>query len=183
LPTKEPVVAQLSPPEVKPVNELIAKRYRNHGDGTLTDLTTNLMWKRCSEGQEWINNTCVGDPRRITWHEAMLNSQQKSWVSFASHNDWRLPTIDELRTLVYCSNNQPKMWNNAPYHHGCTGEFQHPVINLDAFPGTLASWFWSSSSDSTSNSNDVLTLYFEDGDDYSGTPLNPTEVRLVRNTR
>ncbi|MEI6871170.1 MAG: hypothetical protein WCL08_02705, partial [Verrucomicrobiota bacterium] len=43
-------VAVVAPP---PVEVLLAGRYRDNGDGTVTDATTSLQWMRCSLGQEW----------------------------------------------------------------------------------------------------------------------------------
>ena len=39
--------------------------YTVHGDGTVTDTRTGLMWKQCLEGQTWSGSACAGGAR--TW--------------------------------------------------------------------------------------------------------------------
>lgn len=54
------------------------------------DKETKLTWQRCSLGQKWQEGPgCVGTPREISWKEAKMMD-----------GAWRLPTKDELSTLV-----------------------------------------------------------------------------------
>ena len=55
-----------------------------------------LMWQKCSIGKTWTGDTCSGEATEMTWNDAMNLS-----VSFAGHNDWRLPTKEELMTLFF----------------------------------------------------------------------------------
>ncbi len=64
------------------------ERFRNNGDGTVTDLHSNLMWAQTDN---------QGD---VDWKQA------DRWVRFtfpdtiqARYDDWRLPTLAELQTL------------------------------------------------------------------------------------
>ena len=90
-------------------------------DGTVTHLKTGLMWKRCAEGQAWNGTTCAGDAARYDWKTAISLTS-----SSAGHNDWRIPTANELLTIV---------------------EYQtlDPAINATIFPNTPSSGFWSGS--------------------------------------
>jgi len=65
--------------------------------GTITFKSNELMWQKCSVGQTWKGDTCTGEATKMTWDEAMKLSE-----SFAGYNDWRLPTKEELITLVFC---------------------------------------------------------------------------------
>jgi hypothetical protein len=58
--------------------------YTNNGDGTITDNITGLMWEQG-----------MGD--KITYDEAF----DKAYAStLGNHNDWRVPTIKELYSLI-----------------------------------------------------------------------------------
>ncbi|MBK5966071.1 hypothetical protein CCR95_18800 [Thiocystis minor] len=133
-------------PEINTEPQQPEIRYYDHGDGTVTDTTTDLMWKRCSEGQTWSGENCVGEASKMTWDQAMSNGRQKHWPTFAGHDDWRLPTLDELKTLAYCSSRQPQTWKMTA--ESCEGEYVRPTIVQAVFPNIprLGGWFWSSSS-------------------------------------
>ena len=65
----------------KPTN---GHNHRNNGDGTITDLDTNLMW------------TQVPGPA-TTWDAALTYAEN---LSLGGFTDWRLPNIKELQTLT-----------------------------------------------------------------------------------
>jgi len=59
-------------------------RYQDNGDGTITDLVTGLMWQQ--------------DPgEKMTYDQAVADA---SSLDLAGYNDWRLPTIKELYSLI-----------------------------------------------------------------------------------
>jgi len=157
-----------------PSHALIADRYRDNGDGTVTDVTTRLQWQRCSVGQTWTGSTCSGEAgSEHKWEEA-----RKLGSRFAGHSDWRLPTKEELLSLVYCSSGQPKTWNITGDR--CEGEYQRPTIDTVAFPTSPPSWLWSSSP-YAGDSNYAWFVYFNDGVVYDyGSRYGSGTVRLVR---
>lgn len=150
---------------------LAEEQYRINGDGTVTDIKTNLMWKQCSEGQRGDN--CGGEFAEYKWDDAL--SKFGAGVSFAGHSDWRMPTKEELRTLVYCSNGTPQetAWNKSC---GKEGEYQSPTINQTAFPNT-AWWYWSSME---KDASDVWVVSFGYGADSWYDRGYGAAVRLVR---
>jgi hypothetical protein len=130
----------------QPQKPLIGGRYRDHGDGTVTDVQAGLQWMRCSLGQTWQGSTCISEAKEYTWQAALdaagaLNRQG----GYAGHRDWRVPTIEELRTLAYCSSGQPKTWNDTG--KPCEGDYERPTLYQPAFPNTPTLWYWSSSVD------------------------------------
>ncbi len=144
-------------------------------DGTVIDKRTGLQWMRCSLGQVWTGKICDGKPTQYTWDEAM---QQKS--DFAKYTDWRLPTIFELETLVYCSSG--KDYGREKRLKGCKGEYQFPTIIETAFPNTPGlAMHWSSTTIERANSIGGLNVYFLAGSDYFlHKERKISYVRLVR---
>jgi hypothetical protein len=65
--------------------------YLDNGDGTITDLNTGLMWQK--------------DPGdKMTFDEAVAGADS---FSLAGYDDWRLPTIKELYSLIQFSGTDP----------------------------------------------------------------------------
>lgn len=60
-------------------------------NGTVTDLTTGLMWQQAEAGA-------------MTWTQAQAYCAN---LKLAQFNDWRLPTTIELRSIVDYSRNYP----------------------------------------------------------------------------
>lgn len=58
--------------------------YRDHGDGTVSDLNTGLMWVQ-------------GRGERMTWEKAMAGTKS---CRVGHYDDWRVPTIKELYSLT-----------------------------------------------------------------------------------
>jgi len=61
-------------------------QYRDNGDGTVTDLVTGLMWQTVPRLDE-----------KYTFNEAVSAADT---FSLAGYDDWRLPTIKELYSLI-----------------------------------------------------------------------------------
>ena len=144
--TSTPGVTERLGAKPHPAETLIADRYQDHGDGTVTDVKTGLQWIRCSLGQTWRDGTCVGATDTFRWQSALdaadaLNRQG----GYAGHRNWRLPTKAELQTLVYCSSGQPKTFNDTG--KPCEGRYKSPTIYESVFPTGYSSVYWSSSVD------------------------------------
>lgn len=90
-------------------------------------------------------------------------------------SNWRLPTIDELMSLVYCSDGK------YDADGSCTNwtEVTKPTINTVYFPNTKDKWYWSSSP-SANLSSYAWYVYFSSGYSYSNYKGNDGFVRLVR---
>ncbi len=69
--------------------------YVDNGDGTVTDLVTGLMWQQ-DHGTTY------------TFDEAVANAET---FELAGYDDWRLPSIKELYSLIDFSGIDPSGWN------------------------------------------------------------------------
>ena len=65
--------------------------YADNGNGTITDLNTGLMWQKTP-----------GD--KVTYTEAVTNAET---FTLGGYNDWRLPSIKELYSLILFSGTDP----------------------------------------------------------------------------
>ena len=63
-------------------------RFTDNGDGTVTDRATGLTWQQ------------AGSDFPMTWHEAQDYVETLNHKPFAKRDNWRLPTINELMTLL-----------------------------------------------------------------------------------
>jgi hypothetical protein len=103
-----------------------ASRFQKHDDGTVTDRETGLMWRACVEGLKG-KNCDGGKALELSWGGALtyvpaLNGDK----GFAGYQDWRLPSVRELTTLLEL-------------------QCARPAINLEIFPNTPSAEAWSSS--------------------------------------
>jgi hypothetical protein len=143
-------------------------RFLDHGDGTVSDLDTGLMWEMKVEGASCLH--CVDD--RYEWDEAMAD-----WISevngrlgnfgilepgLGGHRDWRLPTTEELGTITLES-------------FRCSVQ---PCID-PVFGTTQESLYWSATSFVDSSTLGHL-VSFSDGGRYAWDRTFPWFVRAVR---
>jgi len=69
--------------------------YIDNGDGTVTDTVTGLMWQQ--------------DPgEKMTFNKAVAGADD---FMLAGYDDWRLPSIKELYSLILFSGYDPSGWN------------------------------------------------------------------------
>ncbi|OGF56101.1 MAG: hypothetical protein A2Z21_04060, partial [Candidatus Fraserbacteria bacterium RBG_16_55_9] len=71
--------------------------YQDNSDGTITDLNTGLMWQKSPDrnGDEAINYA-----DKLFFDEALASAAS---FNLAGYNDWRLPTIKDLYSLIMFS--------------------------------------------------------------------------------
>lgn len=159
-----------------------SQRFIDHGDGTISDKVSGLMWMRCSVGQTWSGSNCEGEPIKVNWKDAAKVTQN---FSFVGKQDWRLPTIDELSSIVFCSTGRTEMARPAGRFQRTTDgrceaeQYQTPTVNNAIFPNTPASWFWSASP-YIHHDRDAWGLNFNEGNVSWGVKGNESHVRLVR---
>ncbi len=131
----------------------------DNGNGTVEDTKTGLVWKKCVEGV--TGNACdSGSPMTLNWQQALERSGIVNSNGFAGNSDWRLPNIKELRSIV-------------------EEQCYSPAINLNRFPNTQSSGFWSGSPNAYGLYY-AWFVHFAYGCSYSGDRDASFQVRLVR---
>lgn len=119
----------------------------DNNDATVTDVATGLMWQKQDDGvtKNWTNaiNYCEN-------------------LSLATHTDWRLPNIKELRSIADMD------------------KFS-PTIDTTFFPGTSISDYWSSTSELINANTFAWTVSFISGSvDNTENKTDQYYVRCVR---
>lgn len=126
-------------------------RYQSQ-DSQVLDKTGGLIWQRCTVGQSWNGSACIGEPVLYEWQQAVAYATKQG-------QGWRLPTLDELNTLV---------------EKACYG----PAINETYFPDTpLSNETWSGTEEGKEYAAYVT---FYNGEAGSNDKVNPFFVRLVK---
>ncbi len=62
--------------------------FHDNGDGTITDRATGLAWSKADSG------------KGMNWQEALAWVQKKNAEKYLGHDDWRLPSVKELQSIV-----------------------------------------------------------------------------------
>jgi hypothetical protein len=128
----------------------VTASYTDNGDGTVTDNLSGLMWEKLSDDgsiHDW-NNT-------YSWTNAFASKiATLNGSNFAGHNDWRLPNIKELSSIINYGVTNSSVYSQ--FSNGCT-----PACTvLTCSCNTIAS-YWSSTTVNTGNS--AWVVFFSEG--------------------
>ena len=100
-----------------------AEPIRLQRDGPIArDYMSKIEWMRCSIGQVWEDETCIGEVKLLSVAEAQEVIKR---TENQMGGGWRLPTTKELLGLIADAQIPPK-------------------IDLKTFPETYAGSYWSS---------------------------------------
>ena len=112
-PIETPATIPISPVSSKSSSvenkDTSSSRYEIHDNGTVTDTKTGLMWKQCAELYRGNDCSSYDTLTQFTWGVAAAKFTKSS--KYAGYNDWRMPTIEELKTLVDCHDNSEEIVN------------------------------------------------------------------------
>jgi len=111
-------------------------RFTDNGDQTITDYLTGLIWTK-DAGTPTVGS-CTGGTMNLQSaldYVACLNS-----ADYLGHNDWRLPNVNELESLVNAEQVSSDTW-----------------LNGQGFTNVQAFYYWSSTTRLQSTVNGVNT--------------------------
>lgn len=153
-------------------------RFEEHsGRNVISDKNTGLMWSKCvirknnhldCSGGLNTSNSSSGD--RFKWNQLAANVSSKNSHYFLGYNDWRVPNVKELASLL---------------EFNCGNQ---PAINRSVFADSIKGNFWSSthiaSTGSSSYDNKAWAVGFDNGgvyvDDATSGIYYRKYLRLVR---
>ena len=72
-------------------------RFTDNKDGTITDNKTGLVWIKDHDAISGFN-------KRMNWTEAIEACKN---LDYAGHKDWRLPTREELESILDLTKHEP----------------------------------------------------------------------------
>ncbi len=122
-----PVLVQAQSCEEGALANMPTERFLLQDDGVAVDRVTGLAWQRCAVGQVWDGGACLESAKKqvkswFSWRDA--HSEVQRINATEAGKGWRLPSVQELRTLIA---------------RNCAD----PAINTDVFPNAPAWFFWS----------------------------------------
>jgi len=152
-----PALAQkcdVSKPATAPLSQ-----FKFDDKGTVTDAGNKLVWLRCALGMSWNGSSCEGQTLSYDWNEAQEAVRELNTKKVAGRSDWRLPKLSELQSIV-------------------EKQCFKPAINLDAFPFTPESGFWSSTESAGVNPRAMMVLFLH-GQEYVANKNQNWRIRPV----
>ena len=143
------------------------------------DTETNLMWE--IKNEENIKHCYVWSKEDIAesikngWDtyltddvkDAFSYAKKLNKINYCGFNDWRVPTIDELKTILTKEESEIVGYANTNYY------IKRPLSK------NTTHWYWSSSSSANSSSY-AWSVYFNNGYAYNSNKVNSLYVRCVR---
>lgn len=116
-------------------NRLEPQFNKDNNNQTITDQSTGLMWSKCPDYLTYCNTQYFNYK---TWQQALQLAKNSH---LAGHNDWRLPNVKELLSLVDYSKS-------------------FPSINSDIFPEMIPLPVWTASPIGDSSSSWIINFDF-----------------------
>jgi hypothetical protein len=72
-------------------NLIWAEPFKDNNNGTVTDENTGLVWQKGDSFHDL--------KKGLNWYDALEYVTSKNSQKFAGHDDWRLPSLNELNNL------------------------------------------------------------------------------------
>ena len=144
------------------------------GRGAYFDSARQLLWARCAFGQQWTQaGDCGGSAQTLTLSQAQDFAAE---YQLSDHDDWRLPSADELASIIACAETNPQPTTDPEQ---CQDSSFALAIGNQLFPNNPVGIYWS-------NSQSPKRSYFNQAVDSSSGKIHHVDhaysyyLRLVR---
>jgi hypothetical protein len=119
----------------------VTPRFVDNTNNTIDDKATGLQWVKDHAvlGTVGGKNFAAG----MSWSNALLAVAALNAANYAGHNDWRLPNVKELMSIV---------------EYGSVS----PAINGTFFPNTVSDGYWTGTT-YAGYTDGAWVVYFNDG--------------------
>ncbi|MDM8531451.1 DUF1566 domain-containing protein [Anaerolineales bacterium HSG25] len=84
--------------------------YTDNDNNTITDNVTGLMWQKSADTD---SDGDIDADDKLTWTELQAYPNTLNAQNYGGHNDWRLPTIKELYSLILFSGTDPSGYEES----------------------------------------------------------------------
>ncbi len=109
---------------------------------TVSDSKTGLIWKKCADGLSGLDCSS-GLATTTTWVNASTTCNNLNGSNYQGRNDWRLPSIEELLTIINYSAmltaNFENFFPNAPQTTSAYS-FWSSTYNAESLAASSTSW-------------------------------------------
>ncbi len=158
------------------------------------DSKTNLLWEVKTEDQDlrskswlytWFDtksangsqgiSSGTNDCKTATRCDTEKFAQDVNSQGVCGANDWRLPTLDELKSLVFCDKKSPATSNGTT---NCQITQNNPAINMSLFPNTQTGLYFSVTTQESNPAN-FSGINFTNGNEESASKTLANAIRLV----
>lgn len=143
----------------KPVTWLDHKpnyRFAIYNFGTVNNTSDDLVLDK-ETGLIWPRNAFLAN-RTYNWLDARTSSRE---LKFANRIGWRLPTVEELSSLVDTRNSRPALPSNHPFVNVQIGATALGYWTSTAFEdGSGAGWFVNLDSGAAGPGNNTILGHF-----------------------
>jgi hypothetical protein len=146
-----------------------ARSVTDNGNGTVTDNLTGLMWEKQSD-----DGSIHDKDNTYTWDNAFASKVASlNSTVFAGHNDWRVPNIVELLSLVNYAVITPATFSE--FNASCTATCT--VLTCSC---TSSEYYWSSDSNRGGPASAWDVAFYSGNTGTGGKTTTTHRVRAVR---
>lgn len=107
-------------------------RFVDNGDQTVTDSLTGLIWTKDANLMQTRDRSFDADSNynyapdgKVTWQHALDYIKKLNAENYLGHNDWRLPNVEEMKSLNHAGLTNLALWLNGRGFSNVQHDYQY----------------------------------------------------------